>query len=244
MEKIIPNTNELYTVTDDGRVFSYNKYPEGHELKAGIIGNGYKAVVIKYDDDTFKIRYVHRLVAEAFVPNLTGSNVVNHLDEDKLNNKAENLEWVTQKQNCRYSSKKGVKKGGKAGSPKRVALLDENYEIERVFFSIRDAARYIRPDNWNSAYVMINKVCSKNCPHHVSACGRKWVFIDNVTFLNYINEHPDWINEKALKHSGIIVRDMLEKTMIKYNPKTNKYEQIKEIVRIKKEDGSMTVQLF
>lgn len=244
MRKFIEDTNDLYEITSDGRVISYNKYPEGHELKSHPIGDGYKAVTIKFNDGKFRMRYIHRLVAEAFVPNPNNYPIVNHKDENKFNNKADNLEWCTAKYNCNYSKdkKKRIKRKN-AGAPKRVALLNDNYEIERVFFSIRDAARYICPDNENSAYVMINRVCHKH-DGHVSACNRKWTFIDNDTFMKWINDNPDWLDENRLRQSKLIVRTMLEKTMVRYNPKTGNYTPFKEIVEIKKEDGSRTIELF
>ena len=96
MRKFIPNTNDLYEITDDGIVISYNKYPEGHELKSHPIGDGYKAVTIKFNDGKFRMRYIHRLVAEAFVPNPNNYPIVNHKDENKDNNKksAYVCDWV------------------------------------------------------------------------------------------------------------------------------------------------------
>ena len=51
---------------------------------------------------------VHRLVAEAFVPNPEGYPQVDHIDEDSQNNCASNLRWVTQEQNLNYYLRKGV----------------------------------------------------------------------------------------------------------------------------------------
>ena len=48
---------------------------------------------------------VHRLVAEAFLPNPNGLPVVNHKDENPSNNRADNLEWCTQKYNCEYGTR-------------------------------------------------------------------------------------------------------------------------------------------
>ena len=245
MRKFIPNTNDLYEITDDGKVISYNKYPEGHELKSHPIGDGYKAVTIKFNDGKFRMRYIHRLVAEAFVPNPNNYPLVNHKDENKFNNKADNLEWCTAKYNCNYSKdkKKSIKRKN-AGAPKRVALLNDNYEIERVFFSIRDAARFICPDNENSAYVMINRVCHKH-NGHVTACGKKWLFISDEVYLEYINEHPEWLDENNMRHSKLIVKENVEKAIIRYNPKTGETKRDLELVRItKKIENPYSVELF
>lgn len=244
MQKFIQNTNDLYAVTENGKVISYNKYKKGHILKAGLDGNGYPAVMIKYDDGKFRMRHVHRLVAEAFIPNPDNLPVINHINERKTDNRVENLEWTTQRQNVVHSiPHRNYRNAKMSGAPKRVALLDDNLEIERVFYSIRDAARYIQGEKWNSAYVMISRVCHRHVGH-ITACGKKWTFIDNGTFLNYINENPEWLDEENLKHSKLKIRTMLEKTIIKYNPKTGDYTPFKEIVEIKKEDGSRAVRLF
>lgn len=52
------------------------------------------------------VKSVHRIVAETFVPNPMNLPVVNHKDENKLNNAASNLEWCTQSYNLRYSHAK------------------------------------------------------------------------------------------------------------------------------------------
>lgn len=65
-------------------------------------GNGYLIVGFKVNGHR-QNKYVHRLVADAFCARKTGLNVVNHIDFDKYNNNAANLEWCTQKDNVMAS---------------------------------------------------------------------------------------------------------------------------------------------
>ena len=60
-------------------------------------------------------KYVHRLVAEHFVPRVEGKNIVNHKDGDKLNNRAENIEWCTQAENIAHSIANGTFKTSHQG---------------------------------------------------------------------------------------------------------------------------------
>lgn len=70
-------------------------------------GNGYKRVGLRVNTETgSKARnfYVHRLVAIAFIPNPESKPEINHLDHNRQNNRFDNLEWVTDAENTRYSS--------------------------------------------------------------------------------------------------------------------------------------------
>ena len=89
---------------------------------------------------------VHRLVAQAFIPNPNNFPVVNHKDENPQNNSVENLEWCTQKYNCVYSAERHVgrqtyeHKG--SCKPAKVVIqydLDWNYIAE--YPSIAEASR-------------------------------------------------------------------------------------------------------
>ena len=97
------NSNPLYEVSNLGRVRSWNKYggrrrDEPKVLKLKETRN-YKFVFLGGSNS----RYVHQLVAEAFIPNPERKSQVNHLDKDTHNNCVENLEWSTPRENTRYS---------------------------------------------------------------------------------------------------------------------------------------------
>lgn len=103
--KPIEGYDGLYEVSDTGLVRSlwYGK----KRILSPRKRRGYLYVDF-YRDGKAKHMYVHRLVANAFIPNPRGLATVNHKDEDKTNNDVANLEWLTQAENSRYSNSKPV----------------------------------------------------------------------------------------------------------------------------------------
>ena len=83
--------NNDYMVSDHGRIMSLKK-PQKKILSSSLLHNGYEAIYI-YQKGIHAARYVHRLVAETFIPNPKKLPQVNHLDGNKLNNHVANLEW-------------------------------------------------------------------------------------------------------------------------------------------------------
>lgn len=103
--KDIKGYEGFYQISNLGRVKSLIRKNVLKEkiIKGGIQKNGYKFVLL-YKDKNSKIFRVHRLVAEAFIPNPNKYKEVNHIDENKTNNNVENLEWCTRKYNCSYGN--------------------------------------------------------------------------------------------------------------------------------------------
>lgn len=83
-------------------------YPIKEKILTPQIINRYYSVTLKNNGNS-KIIRVHRLVAQAFIPNTNDYKEINHIDENKLNNKVDNLEWCDRIYNIRYSLSKSVK---------------------------------------------------------------------------------------------------------------------------------------
>ena len=92
-----------YQVSNFGRVKSI-KFGKERILKPVTNSSGYLLVEL-YKNNIKKKYSVHRLVAEAFIPNPYNLPQVNHKDENKLNNNVDNLEWCTNEYNINYGTR-------------------------------------------------------------------------------------------------------------------------------------------
>ena len=103
--KMLKIMNGLYQVSNLGRVISlnYNKTNQQKVLKVSFDKNGYTSLNLCKEGKIFH-RTIHRLVAEAFIPNPNNYPCVNHKDENPRNNKVENLEWCTYQYNMNYGT--------------------------------------------------------------------------------------------------------------------------------------------
>lgn len=109
----------LYLISDEGEVISLPRtyrakgkvyHRSKHTLKNYLRGRGklmYEAVALSKNGET-KTHSVHRLVAEAFIPNPDNLPEINHKDENPLNNSVSNLEWCTRQYNIDYSKSKAI----------------------------------------------------------------------------------------------------------------------------------------
>lgn len=97
---------ENYAVTEDGKVisFNYRKTGKAKELSQIPTKRGYLHVLLYDEKGNSKWFYVHQLVADAFCDNRFYFTEVNHKDENKANNSADNLEFCNHRYNVNYGT--------------------------------------------------------------------------------------------------------------------------------------------
>ena len=117
----------IYQVSNLGRVKSFKKGTV-KILKPAFNGNYF--FVHLHRNGKAKMYYVHILVAQTFVPNPDNKSFVNHISGDKLNNYAENLEWVTPSENARHAYEMGLNKSGCENGNAKLTL-EQIREIRR-----------------------------------------------------------------------------------------------------------------
>lgn len=140
--KVADGSNGHYEVSSMGRVRNIHT---GQVLKPSIKYTGYCEVEFAYDVN--KCFLVHRLVAAAFVDNPNSLKYVNHKDENKTNNIADNLEWCTAKYNCNYGN-------GALARNHRIAQKTKSGAVVKIWGSMKEAATHL-----NINYQRISRVC-------------------------------------------------------------------------------------
>ena len=140
----------LYQVSNLGRVKSLPRQRKGRGvgfrttplkvLKPIKIGD-YLGICLCDCDKRRKI-YIHRLVAETFIPNLDGKSEINHIDGDKYNNNVTNLEWCTHSENGLHAFRLGLHKPAIPKNKKMVCIAYPDGSTQ-ICDSIEDASKIL-----------------------------------------------------------------------------------------------------
>lgn len=165
----IKNFEGLYSINEKGEVLSHSRkvtlYNGGwyttneRILKPYLTKKGYAAV------DLGSARFVvHRLVAQAFLPNPENKPQVNHIDGDKINNHVSNLEWVTNQENVQHAHDIGLIQ---MTEKKLQRLRDQNeklkkkvaqYTLNGELINIYESVRYVH-NNTDYKQSSVSKAC-------------------------------------------------------------------------------------
>lgn len=136
-----------YAVSDKGNIINVRN---GRTLRT-VLQNGY--VKVQLSTNGVRKNYpVHRLVATAFIKNEEGKPYVNHKDGNKENNCADNLEWVTAKENDTHARSTNLKVQNK---PIKAINIDDGNVI--TFESLSECARYFRTNKGSIHRVLSGK---------------------------------------------------------------------------------------
>ena len=130
-KRIFINGNKTrYFILSNGDVFNIDT---NSLMAGGKDKNGYHIISLSYKGKKYT-RKVHRLVAEAFIPNPEKLPEVNHIDGDKWNNDISNLEWVSSEENTHHASRIGLRKKGLTKD--KVVLICEELESGKRPYTI------------------------------------------------------------------------------------------------------------
>lgn len=140
--KSIPGYDGKYEISNYGRVKSY-QYCKKQKTNERILvpckqQTGYTSVNL-YKDRKIKTLHIHRLVAEAFIPNPDNLPVINHKDENRENNYVENLEWCTHAYNLSYN---GTRERIAQKTRKPILQLDKQGNVIKKWDSVSKASEY------------------------------------------------------------------------------------------------------
>ena len=137
--KDIEDYEGIYQVSNLGRVkrTNTNRILKGSKDKGGYL------VVNLYKNSILSNKKIHRLVAEAFIPNTENKPQVNHIDEDKTNNMILNLNWMTAKENLNHGTH-----NERVSKTLSIPIIATNLKTgeSTEFYGVRECARQLGLD--------------------------------------------------------------------------------------------------
>lgn len=185
--KDIPGFEGIYQVSSYGRLKSFKKDTAGKILSLVNKKGGYFSIVLEAKGAKIRYARMHVLVAEAFVPNPNNLPEVNHMDFNKQNTRADNLEWTTRKNNQSHARKhnpniiKGMVNYNQKTRPSPIIQLSLDGEYIKMHLNGKEAA-------------LASGVCQRNIlqvasgaeykpgKKRIQAGGFNWLFAHTIDF--------------------------------------------------------------
>lgn len=141
--------------------------------------SGYVLVDLK-NKTKRKVFTAHRLVAEAFIPNVDNKPQVNHINGIKADNRYSNLEWCTAKENMQHASNIGALKNN--GNPKEIIII----ELNKCFKSITDCVKWLKNNGKPNARVSCINNALYNYKNQKSAFGYTYKFKNKKDYIKEV----------------------------------------------------------
>lgn len=162
----------LYKVSNYGRVFSVKSNcvlkPSGTYRNRKYLGVGL------YNGKNHT-KPIHRLVAEAFLPNPNGYKVINHIDEDPSNNRVDNLEWCTYEYNNNYGTRNERLSESIRSSEKKKRFRIAQYTLDGQFVKTFSSATEASRHGFTKSHILD---CAKGLSRYSHSQGYVWKFVE------------------------------------------------------------------
>lgn len=171
----------LYEVSDKGRVMSLNYKRTGRSqiLKPGENTDGYLCVKLTKNKEQEQFT-IHRLVAYAFIPNYENLPEINHLDENKHNNRVENLEYCNRLHNVTY----GERSQKQSDTMRKPVIC---LETMRIYKSTLEAGEIMGFEDGMNLQAQVSRSCS-NKTHKTTCKTFHFMFLEDFKREHNLSE--------------------------------------------------------
>lgn len=237
--KPIKGYENIYEISDLGRIKSLktNKIRKTLISKRGY----YTCSLCKHGKHkTFSI---HRLLLEAFVPNLQNKPCVDHIDGNRLNNKLSNLRWCTHKENNNNPNTKG--KSWKQRKEEIISKIMETRKEKKERFAPKVVFAYNKDGSFYKSYCSINEAarqvgCSPKSIQLVLdnnskiVCGFVWSSIKRTQFEYVLQINKNQKVVQQIDKNGNVVKEWEKAKNLAFEIKARNYENLTKYIRARK----------